>query len=68
MSLDGRAGLGEAPTTAIVWTLIRIDWTSSWLTPSIGGSLGGPDRPPLLEEGAEAFDRIRLGEIVDHRK
>src|SRR5271154_1298815 len=66
-SLDGRAGLGEAPTTAIVETPVRIDRTSSSLTPSIAGKSRFPNRPPLVEESAEAFDRIGLGEIVDHR-
>src|SRR5271155_423813 len=68
MSLDGRAGLGEAPTTAIVETPVRIDRTSSSVTPSIIGASRSPDRPPLVEESAEALDRIRLGEIVDHRQ
>src|SRR5271166_5454641 len=66
-SLDGRAGLGEAPTTAIVRTLVRIWRIASSPRPSTEGMSVVPMRLALLEEGADSFDGVRLGQIVDHR-
>src|SRR5208337_3573226 len=66
-SFDGRAGFGEAPTTAIVRTLVRMSRIASSLSPSMAGTAPPEFGPALFEKGGHSLDAVRVGQIVDYR-
>ena len=63
----GPRRVGEAPTTAIVRTPVRISRMVSSLRPSTGATSSAPAGLALLEECGHPLDGVRLGQIVDHR-
>src|SRR5579871_2915149 len=67
-SLEGRAGLGEAPTTAMVRTPVRIARIASSQTPSRGAISRAPFWRPLFEKGVDSLNGVGEREIFDHRR